>query len=75
MQIDIIKKWMEQRIPELMGIEDEVVNVYAHAQLEDCATNIDMPYCPKRMQINMTGFMGESVGPFMAELQDLLLTA
>eukprot|EP00354_Favella_ehrenbergii_P008020 CAMPEP_0170460828 /NCGR_PEP_ID=MMETSP0123-20130129/7005_1 /TAXON_ID=182087 /ORGANISM="Favella ehrenbergii, Strain Fehren 1" /LENGTH=58 /DNA_ID=CAMNT_0010725781 /DNA_START=403 /DNA_END=579 /DNA_ORIENTATION=+ len=58
-----------------MGFEDEVVLVYAHAQLEECATNIDMPYCPKRMQINMTGFVGDAVGPFMEELQDLLLTA
>lgn len=59
---------MEQRIPELMGLEDDVVMVYAHAQLEECATNIDLPFCPKRMQINLTGFMGEAIGPFMQEL-------
>ena len=66
---------MEGRIPELMGLEDEVVLVYAHAQLEDCVTNIDMPFCPKRMQINMTGFLEEATGPFMQELQELLLSA
>ena len=45
----MIKNWMERRIPELMGMEDEVVQVYAHAQLEECATNIDQPFCPKKM--------------------------
>jgi len=58
-----------------MGMEDEVVCVYAHAQLEECANNIDLPFCPKKMQIYMTGFMGEAVGPFMQELQALLLSA
>lgn len=48
-QIDVIKNWMEKRIPELMGMEDEVVTEYAHAQLEDCATTVDNPFCPKRM--------------------------
>lgn len=56
---------MERRIPELMGMEDEVVLEYAIAQLEECACNIDNPFCPKRMQINMTGFMFEAVNPFM----------
>ena len=66
--MDVIKNWMERRIPELMGMEDEVVTEYAHAQLEECAATVDNPFCPKRMQINMTGFMGEAVGPFMTEL-------
>ena len=66
---------MDRRIPELMGMEDEVVSVYAHAQLEESATNIDNPFCPKKMQIYMTGFMNEAVGPFMQELQGLLLSA
>ena len=40
---------MERRIPELMQMEDDVVIEYAHAQLEDCAGNIDNPFCPKKM--------------------------
>ena len=32
---------MEKRIPELMGMEDEVVCVYAISQLEECVENID----------------------------------
>ena len=40
---------MERRIPELMQMEDDVVIEYAHAQLEECAGNIDNPFCPKKM--------------------------
>ena len=63
--MDVIKTWMEKRIPELMGIEDDIVLVYAQGQLEECATDVDKPFCPKKMQIMMTGFMGDAVKPFM----------
>ena len=33
-QIDMIKSWVERRIPELMGLEDDVVINYAVSQLE-----------------------------------------
>jgi len=35
--MDVIKAWMEQRITELMEMEDEVVINYAISQIEEAA--------------------------------------
>lgn len=48
-QIDIIKQWIERRVIELMGIDDEFVYTYAQNQLEDMAAGRDKGevLCPK----------------------------
>ena len=66
---------MEKRIPELMGMEDEVACMYAQNQLDDCVANVDQIYCPKMMQVSLTGFIGDLTPTFMQELQTLLLSA
>ena len=56
----MINAWIEKRIVELLGMEDEVVSGYACNQLEECvnSTSDDTKnLCPKVMQINMTGFL------------------
>ena len=73
--MEVIKAWVEQRIPELMQMEDEVVINYAISQLEEAAASIDQPFDPKRMQVYLKGFLGETSMVFMTELQNLLLQA
>ena len=38
-----------------MGCEDEVVCMYAVGQLDDCVANVDTVFCPKMMQVSLTG--------------------
>ena len=64
---------MEERIPELMGMDDEVVVNYAISQLEEAAQSADQAFDPKRMQVYLKGFMGETSMTLLTELQTLLL--
>ena len=38
-----------------MGMEDEVVAMYAQGQLDDCVASCDKVFCPKTMQVSLTG--------------------
>ncbi|KAI8642697.1 serine/arginine repetitive matrix 1 [Parasitella parasitica] len=67
--LDVIKPWISNRITELLGFEDEVVIDYTCSLLEEKAQD------PKRMQINLTGFLEGKTQPFMGELWKLLLSA
>ena len=58
-----------------MGMEDEVVVNYAISQIEESATSVDQPFDPKRMQVYLKGFMGETSMTLTTELQNLLLEA
>jgi len=63
--------WIERRIVELTGFEDELVINFAKSQLEEAASkdnisgNNQEKLCPKKMQINLTGFMEEKTPVFM----------
>ncbi|KIM70671.1 hypothetical protein SCLCIDRAFT_76017, partial [Scleroderma citrinum Foug A] len=68
--LEIIKPWIAKKVTELVGFEDEVVIEYAMGLLEDPhQTTPD----PKKMQINLTGFLTSSTPAFMTALWDLLL--
>lgn len=45
----MIKQWIERRVTELMGFEDEVVVMYAQSQLEDTLSQPGERLCPKKM--------------------------
>ncbi|VVC87595.1 unnamed protein product [Leptidea sinapis] len=69
-KLDIIKPWITQKITEILKMEDDVVIDYVNNQLEE-----KFP-CPKKMQINLTGFLnGKNARLFMGELWELLLSA
>lgn len=53
----MIKLWVERRIKELMGYDDELVINYAISQIEDDITlhTADKKLDPKKMQVNLTG--------------------
>ncbi|KAI7869984.1 serine/arginine repetitive matrix 1-like protein [Spinellus fusiger] len=67
--LDVIKPWISNRITQLLGFEDEVVIDFAIGLLEEKHPD------PKRMQINLTGFLEKSTQPFISELWKLLISA
>ncbi|TEB34358.1 PWI domain-containing protein [Coprinellus micaceus] len=70
--LNVIRPWAAKKIVELVGFEDEVVIEYAMGLLEDESNpNPD----PRKMQINLTGFLTKHTAPFMIELWKLLLEA
>lgn len=70
--LTVIRPWIAKKIIELVGFEDEVVVEYAMGLLEDeQQTTPD----PKKMQINLTGFLTKDTPAFMSALWKLLLEA
>ncbi|KAI8329123.1 PWI domain-containing protein [Chlamydoabsidia padenii] len=67
--LDVIKPWIANRVTQLLGFEDELVIDFAFGLLEE--ENLD----PKRMQINLTGFLEKNTSVFMLDLWKLLLSA
>lgn len=61
----------KKKITDILHIEDDVVVDFVYNQLEE-----EKFPCPKKMQINMTGFLnGRNARQFMDELWALLLSA
>ena len=67
-KLDVLKPWINQRVANyLNGLEDDVVVEFVFNQLED--KNPD----PRKMQINLTGFLnGKNARLFMGELWNML---
>lgn len=69
-ELDVIKPWIASRVTELLGFEDDVVLEYASGMLEE-----DRFPDPRKVQIQLTGFLESQTGLFMGELWTLLLSA
>ncbi|KAH9050890.1 PWI domain-containing protein [Lactarius deliciosus] len=70
--LQVIRPWVTKKVVELLGLDDELVVEYAMGLLEDeSQTTPD----PKKMQINLTGFLTDSTPIFMAALWNLLIEA
>uniref|UniRef100_A0A1D2A9M7 PWI domain-containing protein n=1 Tax=Auxenochlorella protothecoides TaxID=3075 RepID=A0A1D2A9M7_AUXPR len=67
---DVMKPWIAKRVTELLGIEDDVLIGYIFGQLEGQKT-ID----PRKLQINLTGFLEKNTSLFCKELWTLLSSA
>ncbi|KAI8096398.1 serine/arginine repetitive matrix 1 [Halteromyces radiatus] len=67
--LDVIKPWIANRITQLLGVDDELIVDFAFGLLEEEKPD------PKRMQINLTGFLENNAPIFMLELWKLLLSA
>ncbi|KAI0761259.1 hypothetical protein BD413DRAFT_495733 [Trametes elegans] len=70
--LTVIRPWIVKKVIELVGFEDEVVVEYAMGLLEDDSQPTPDP---RRMQINLTGFLTNSTPAFMSALWKLLLEA
>lgn len=55
--LDCIKKWMETRITEIMGEEDDILINFAISQIDESVADQNIKLCPKKMQISLTGFL------------------
>uniref|UniRef100_A0A1A9ZS89 Serine/arginine repetitive matrix protein 1 n=1 Tax=Glossina pallidipes TaxID=7398 RepID=A0A1A9ZS89_GLOPL len=70
-KLDVLRPWISKKITDILHIEDDVVAEFVYNQLEE-----EKFPCPKKMQINMTGFLnGPNARQFMGELWSLLLSA
>ncbi|POW23163.1 hypothetical protein PSHT_00372 [Puccinia striiformis] len=85
-ELSVMRPWITDKIMELLGFEDEVVVEYVNGLLDDPTSPViisiyiiifeETPIVdPKKMQINLTGFLESKTGPFMSELWALLLSA
>ncbi|EIW78454.1 PWI domain-containing protein, partial [Coniophora puteana RWD-64-598 SS2] len=70
--IQVIRPWIVKKVIECVGFEDEVVVEYAMGLLEDPDTPTPDP---KKMQINLTGFLTSQTTTFMTALWKLLIEA
>ncbi|TFY55673.1 hypothetical protein EVJ58_g8102 [Rhodofomes roseus] len=68
----VIRPWVVKKIVELVGFEDEVVVEYAMGLLED---DTQPTPDPRKMQINLTGFLTNHTAEFMSSLWKLLIEA
>ena len=57
-----MKIWIERRLIELMGIDDDIVINFAISLLEDCEKDT---LCPKKLQISLTGFLENNTSTFV----------
>lgn len=73
--IDGLRPWVESRVTQLLGRDDEIVSEYCIAQL-DAYDPIEGLIEPREVQMNLEGFLGEAQAQiFMEELWRLLLSA
>ncbi|KAI0724881.1 PWI domain-containing protein [Fomitopsis betulina] len=70
--LSVIRPWVVKKIVELVGFEDEVVVEYAMGLLEDDSQPTPDP---RKMQINLTGFLTKHTTEFMTSLWKLLIEA
>ncbi|KAI9510302.1 PWI domain-containing protein, partial [Russula earlei] len=70
--LEVIRPWAAKKVVELVGFEDELLVEYAMGLLEDESQPTPDP---KKMQINLTGFLTDSTPTFMLALWNLLIEA
>ncbi|KAI0763188.1 PWI domain-containing protein, partial [Irpex lacteus] len=70
--MSVIRSWVVNKIGELIGMEDEVLVEYAMGMLEN---DSDPTPDPRKMQINLTGFLTKDTPVFMTALWKLLIEA
>ncbi|KAJ4344901.1 hypothetical protein N0V95_006101 [Ascochyta clinopodiicola] len=68
--IDLMKKWIAQKITDILGDEDDIV-------VETCYNLVEQSQFPKikEIQIQLTGFLNKDTAAFCKELWDLMLSA
>ncbi|EEB07757.1 splicing coactivator SRRM1 [Schizosaccharomyces japonicus yFS275] len=81
--LEVLKPWIAKRIVELIGFEDEVVIDFVYSMLEEAAEEAaksDDPsqthtLDPRKLQLNLTGFLESNAPKFVEELWELILSA
>lgn len=85
--IDLMKKWIAQKITDILGDEDDIVVETCYNLVEQnqfvCTTMHPTNLAPannqqpkiKEIQIQLTGFLNKDTPAFCKELWDLMLSA
>lgn len=79
--LDVISTWIQTRLTQILGVEDDIIVAYCRQQLlpvDDASdhTSSSKRICPKKLTINMTGFLNnKKAAIFVKELWLLLLDA
>jgi serine/arginine repetitive matrix protein 1 len=68
-KLDVISAWVTKRVTEILGFEDDVVINMVNSYLQ--GKEVD----PKKMQLNLTGFLEKDTAAFVTDLWRLLLDA
>lgn len=69
-ELSVLKPWIARRVTDLLGFEDDVVLEYAAGMLQE-----ERFPDPKKIQIQLMGFLESQTADFMAELWELLISA
>mmetsp|Transcript_54523 Transcript_54523/g.127430 ORF Transcript_54523/g.127430 Transcript_54523/m.127430 type:complete len:190 (+) Transcript_54523:56-625(+) len=72
--MDVMKPWISKRIMELLGNEDDIVVDYCIGHLSEAAET-GVPVNPKKLQVDLTGFLETKAQAFCSELWQYLLSA
>lgn len=67
--LDSIKTWISKQTTELLGVEDEILSTLIISLLEEPNA------CPKKIQIQIGGFLENNTEKFVLKLWRLLLSA
>ncbi|EPX70910.1 splicing coactivator SRRM1 [Schizosaccharomyces octosporus yFS286] len=80
--IEVLKPWIANRLIELIGFEDEVVIDFVYSMLEEAVeaskntdSHNESTLDPKKVQLNLTGFLESKAPEFAEELWLLILSA
>lgn len=76
--IDVMGRWVGERLTEMLGFEDEVVIGLVKNLLlvrTDALSGQTKRVDPKALQVQLTGFLEKQAAPFVGELWRLLLEA
>ncbi|WBW74561.1 splicing coactivator Srm160 [Schizosaccharomyces osmophilus] len=80
--IEVLKPWIANRLIELIGFEDEVVIDFVYSMLEEAVeaskntdSHNESALDPKKVQINLTGFLESKAPEFTEGLWLLILSA
>ncbi|KAF8544280.1 PWI domain-containing protein, partial [Trichophaea hybrida] len=68
--LEVMKQWITQKVVDILATEDDVVIDFIFGMLEE-----DRFPDPKKIQLNITGFLEKDTPNFCKQLWNLLLSA
>merc|ERR1719336_3393249 len=72
--LPVIKKWIAERILEILGFEDDILVQFVFNMLETAKKEKQSPD-PRVMQVQLTGFLERDAKAFTEELWNHIVTA
>src|SRR4051794_22278732 len=67
-ELKVIRSWIDKRLNELLGFEDEFLGNFIISLLEEKTD-------PRKIHLQITGFLNKDTFKFMEELWSLLISA